>query len=96
MQALALNGEWENALILSIFFKDMKMSDCSMWTFERNVGFTSISILGSFMEKIFKQRTCACYNTLKFVCKRLGPYLQRNNARMRETISVESRIVMSL
>ena len=31
MQALALNGEWKNALILSICFEGMKMSDRSVW-----------------------------------------------------------------
>ena len=51
MQALALNGEWENALILSIFFEGMKMSDRSMWAFERNVGFIYRLLLGSFTKK---------------------------------------------
>ena len=46
MQALAFNGEWEYAMILSIFFKSMKMSDYSVWTFERNVGFTDMLLLG--------------------------------------------------
>jgi hypothetical protein len=41
MQALALNGEWENALILSICFENMKMSNRNVWAFERNVGFTN-------------------------------------------------------
>ena len=48
MQAFALNGEWKNALILSICFQGMKMSDYSVWAFERNVGFTDRLLLGSF------------------------------------------------
>jgi hypothetical protein len=51
MQALALNGEWENALILSICFEGMKMSNHSVWVFERNVGFTDRLLLGFFTEK---------------------------------------------
>jgi len=51
MQALALKGEWENALILSICSKSMKMSDYSVWAFERNVGFTNKLLLSYFMEK---------------------------------------------
>ena len=39
MQLLTLNGEWENALILSICFDDMKMSNCSVGTFERKTRF---------------------------------------------------------
>ena len=96
MQALAFTGEWGNALILSICFEGMKMSDRSVWAFERNVGFTDRLLLGSFMGKMFKQRTRVCHNTFQFLCKRLGLYLQRKNTRLRETISVESRVVMSL
>ena len=96
MQALALNGEWENALILSICFEGMKTSNRSVWAFKRNVGFTDRLLLGSFTEKMFKQRTRVCHNTFKFLCEKLGPYLQRKNTQMRETISVESRIAMSL
>ena len=46
MQGLALNGEWENALILSICFEGMKMSDRSVWAFERNVVFTDRLFIG--------------------------------------------------
>jgi hypothetical protein len=57
MQSLVLNGEWGNALILSICFESMKTSDLSMWAFERNAGFTNRLLLCSFMEKKFKQKT---------------------------------------
>ena len=56
MQALAPNGQWENALILSICFESVKMIDCSVWAFEKNVGFTDRLLLGSFTEKIFKAK----------------------------------------
>ena len=45
---------------------------------------------------MFNQRASVCYNTFKFICKRLGSYLQRKNTQMRETNSVESRIATSL
>ena len=48
-------------MILSIFFKSMKMSDYSVWTFERNVGFTDMLLLGFLREKMFKQRTTVVY-----------------------------------
>ena len=96
MQVLTLNGELENALILSICFEDMKMNDCSVWAFERNVGFMDRLLLGSFTEKMFKQRTCVCHNTFKFLCEMLGPYSQRKNTQMTWTILVESRVAMSL
>jgi len=36
------------------------------------------------------------YNTFKFLYERLDPYLQRKYTRMKEAISIESRVVMSL
>ena len=45
---------------------------------------------------MFKQRTHVCHNTFKFLCERLGPYLQKKNAHMRKTISIENIIAMSL
>ena len=47
MQALALNKEWKNALILSTCFEGMTISDCSVWTSERNVGFIINLLLDS-------------------------------------------------
>ena len=41
MQALALNGQWGNALIFSNCFEKMNMSDRSVWVFERYVWFTN-------------------------------------------------------
>ena len=55
----------------------MKMSDRSMWAFESNAGFTDRLLLGSFTEKMFKQRTYVYHNTFKFIWERLGPYLQK-------------------
>ena len=63
MQTLALNGEWENALILSICFEGIKMRDHSVWANERNVG-SSISYYRIFFtEKMFKQNTCECQHS---------------------------------
>ena len=50
MQALALDGEWENVLILTICIDSIKMSDRSVWAFERNVGLTNRFLLLSFTE----------------------------------------------
>ena len=45
---------------------------------------------------MFKQKVCICYNTFKFLCEKLGLYLQRKNTHKRNTISIERRIAMSL
>ena len=41
------------------------MSGCSVWAFERNVGFTDRLLLGSFTKKMSKQRTHVCYDTFR-------------------------------
>ena len=60
MQALTLNGKWENALILSICFEGMTLSDRNVWTFEINVGLTDRLLLGSFTEKKNGQAKNSC------------------------------------
>ena len=92
MQALALNKEWKNALILSMCYDSMKMSNRSVWAFERNAGFTDKLLLGPSKEKMFKQRICVCHNTFKFLWKRLGLCLQMRNTHMIEIILVESKL----
>ena len=56
MQALALNGEWENALILNI--EGMKINDRSVWAFERNVGFTDRLLLGLSRKNVQTKSSC--------------------------------------
>jgi hypothetical protein len=72
------------------------MSNCSVWAFERNVGFTDKLLLDSFTKKMFKQRTRISHNAFKFLCERLGSYMHMDNTHMREAISIGSRVAMSL
>ena len=58
MQALALNEEWENALILSNFFKSVKMNDHSVWAYERNVGVTDRLLLGFSRKNVQAKNLC--------------------------------------
>ena len=74
----------------------MKLSNHSVRAFEINVGFTNMLLLGSFTKTMFKQRTHTCHNIFKSLCEILGLYLQLKNTHMRETISIESRVAVSL
>ena len=60
MHVLALNGEWKTAMILSICFESMNMSDCC-GHLKKNVGSTDRLLLGFFTGKTFKQRTRVCH-----------------------------------
>jgi hypothetical protein len=58
MQALAFNGEWENAIILIIYFDIMSWRDYSMCSYERQIGFTNKFLLGFFYKKCSKKNVC--------------------------------------
>jgi len=96
MQALTFNGEWEIAMILNICFDAISWTYCSIWSYERQIGFLDRFLLGSFIERIFKQRTCVSHAMFCFFCEKLGLYLQRKNIHMRVIIFVESKVAMSL
>ena len=60
--------------MFSICFESMNGGNRSVWASQRNVGFIDKSLLGSFMEKGFKQRTRVSHNASNFLCEMLGNY----------------------
>ena len=103
MQALALDGEWENALLFRICLESMNMSHRSVWSFERNVGFTNIYfiiiiiIIRYFHKKMFKQRAHVSHNSFKFIFyERFYMYAQTKNICMIVAILIENKVAMSL
>jgi hypothetical protein len=96
MQTLTFNGGWETTMILNICFDAMNRTNCSMWSYERQIGFIDRFLLGLFTERMFKQRTCVSQAMFCFLCEKLGPYFQRQNTHMRKIIFVESKVAMSL
>ena len=93
MQVMTLNGEWENTMILSICFENMKISDHRVWAFERNVGSTSKLLLGSFTEKYSSKEPVYVIIHLILLWE-VGSYLLTRNTHMKETHM--SRVAMSL
>ena len=75
------------AQVSSIFFQSMNTSDRNEWAFERNVGFTNILLFDFSTNKILMQKTCVSHNIFRFLCERLGSYLERKNTCMKEAIS---------
>jgi hypothetical protein len=96
MQSLILQGEWENFAIFSILWESMGREECSIWSHARQVGFTDRFLLGSFIERMFKQRTRVSHGTFRFLCEKLDLFLKKKDTRMRAAISVETRIAVSL
>jgi hypothetical protein len=52
-------------------------------------------LLDSFTERMFKQRTRVSHGTFRFLCEKLGPFLEKKDTHMRAAISVETRIAVS-
>ena len=96
IQALILQGEWEKVAILSLVYENMGYRERSVWSQERMIGFVDRLLLGSWTENEFRKRTRVTHNTFRFLCERLGPYLNKKNTRFRVTVPVQDRIAMSL
>jgi hypothetical protein len=54
----SINGEWENAMILNIYFDTMSWRDYSMCSYKRQTGFTNKFSLGLFPKKCSKKNVC--------------------------------------
>jgi hypothetical protein len=95
IQALILQGEWEKITNLSLVYENMGYRERSIWSKKRMIGFVNRLLLGSWTEIEFRKRTRVTYNTFRFLCERLGPYLKKNT-QFRVTVLVQDRIAMSL
>ena len=74
IQALVLQGEWENFAILSLMNESMGRRERSIWSQERMAKLVDwLLLLGSWTEKEFRKRTQVRYITFIFLCERLGP-----------------------
>jgi hypothetical protein len=96
MQSLILQGEWKKFAIFSILWESMGHEECSIWSHTRQVGFTDRFLLGSFTQRMFKQRTRVSHGTFRFLCEKLDPFLKKKDTHMRAAIFVETRIAVSL
>lgn len=96
MQALILQGEWTNVAIFSICLQSLGFRERTVWSFERPSGFVDRYLLGSFTEKMFKERTRVSHATFRFLCEKLGPFFKKQHTNFRRPISVEERVAMSL
>jgi hypothetical protein len=57
---------------------------------QQSTNFWSQGILG------VKQRTRISHGTFRFLCEKLGPFLKKKDTCLRATISIETKIVVSL
>lgn len=96
MQALILQGEWENLITFNIFLESMGRGTQSIWSFARQGGFTYRLLLGSYTEGQFWERTWVKFATFILLCEKLGLFLQKQDTPFRNSISVEIKIAILL
>ena len=89
---MLLQGEWEKVVILSLMYESMGHSERNIWSQEGMSEFGKRLLLGSWTEREFRKRIQVIYNTFRFLCERLGPYLKEEENRLRETIPVQEII----
>jgi hypothetical protein len=83
--------------IFSIFLESMGRRETRiLCSIGRQCGFNDRFLLGSYTECQFKERTRVKFATFKFVSEKLGLFLHKKNTPMRNAISVETRIAISL
>jgi hypothetical protein len=95
IQVLILQGEWKKLAILNLVYENMGYRERSIWSQERIIEFVDRLLLGLWTENEFRKRTRVTYNTFKFLCERLGPYLEKNT-QFRVTVPMQDMIAMSL
>jgi hypothetical protein len=90
-----LQGEWEKVAILSLIYESMVLREKHMES-KTNVQICGAIVVGIMDgERVYKVNSSE-YNTFRFLCKRLGPYLKKEETRFRVTTPVQERGAMSL
>jgi hypothetical protein len=68
----------------------------SIWMIERNRSFTFTQLLGSYTPSLFRQHTRLHQSTFHYLCSIVAPSLARKDTHLRESISLETRVAISL
>ncbi len=67
-----------------------------VWAFEKQSGFTDQFLLRSCTKNMFKKRIRIFHNTFRYFCENLGSYLKKQHTSIKNPISMEDKVVMSL
>jgi hypothetical protein len=63
---------------------------------ERNRSFTFTQLLGNYTPSLFRQYTRLYRSTFHYLCSIVAPSLVREDTHLRESISLETRVAISL
>jgi hypothetical protein len=68
----------------------------SIWMIEQNRSFTFTQLLGNYTPSLFRQHTRLHQSTFHYLCSIVAPSLARKDTHLRESISLETRVAISL
>jgi hypothetical protein len=68
----------------------------SIWMNEQNRSFTFTQLVGSYTPSLFRQHTRSHRSTFHYLCSIVAPSLAREDKHLRESISLETRVAISL
>jgi hypothetical protein len=100
LQKLAIFEQNVQMMMMAVFIigggQRRVTSRRSCWQFERHGGFMEHTLFGSFSEVQFQRRMRVKISTFKYLCALLGPVLRKKDTRMRDSISVETRVAVTI
>ena len=71
-------------------------SQRTCWKWQHYEGFLDCTLLGSGLEEVFRKRCRVNLSTFKYLCNLLGPVLGKKNTRLKDSVSVECRVAITL
>ena len=100
LQKLAIFEQNVQMMMMAVFIigggQRRVISQRSCWQFERHGGFMEHTLFGSFSEVQFQRRMRVRISTFKYLCALLGPVLRKKDTRIRDSISVETRVAVTI
>lgn len=79
-------------LIVYTFLKDNSRIR-SVWRFKRQLGFLRNQLLGSYSNKMFRDRMKVNKKIFSLLCETLGPNIKKFDNPMTASVDVETRVV---
>ena len=95
MQCSMLSNDLTILIIVYTFLEDDSRTR-SIWRFKRQVDFLRNQLLGSYSDKMFRDRMRVNKEVFLFLCETLGPSIKKNDTAMTASIDVETRVAVTL
>ena len=98
LQKVAIFEHNVQRMMIAVFLmeKCQTSSQKTCWKWQRYGGFLDCTLLGSGSKEVFRKRCRVNLSTFKYLCNLLGLVLGKKNTRLRDSVSVECRVAITL